>query len=109
MGTKGVFMGQTEMQADRKKVSGCMVKLEDELLRAISGGSDKIIVNCENLDYISSAGVRLFLEAYHAILRKDGQIILCSMQKHIREIFKKTGFEDLMPIVDNMDQALKTF
>ena len=84
-------------------------KLGDELFRAISGGSDKIIVNCENLDYISSAGVRLFLEAYHALLRKDGQIILCSMQQHIREIFKAAGIDDLVLILDNMNQAIEAF
>ena len=84
-------------------------ELEDELFRAISDGSNKIIVDFENLDYISSAGVRLFLQAYHALLSKDGQIILCSMQKHIREVFKRTKFDNYVPIIDNMDQALETF
>jgi anti-sigma B factor antagonist len=84
-------------------------KLEDDLFRAISGGSNKIIVDFENLDYISSAGVRLFLEAYHALLSKDGQIILCSMQQHIREIFQAAGVDDLVLIFDNMNQAIEAF
>jgi anti-sigma B factor antagonist len=84
-------------------------EIEDELSRAISGGSNKIIVNLENLEYMSSAGIRLFFEAYHTLLRKDGQLILCSMKKHIREIYKKTGIEDVVQILDNMDQALKAF
>ena len=84
-------------------------ELEDELFRAISGGSNKIIVNFENLDYISSAGIRVVFEAHHTLLREDGQIILCSMQKHIKEFFEKTKFDNYVPIIDNMDQALETF
>ena len=84
-------------------------ELEDELFRAISDGSNKIIVNFENLDYISSAGIRVVFKAHHTLLRKDGQIILCSMQKHIREVFEKTKFENIVPIIDNMNQALEIF
>ena len=84
-------------------------ELKDELFRAISDGSNKIIVDFENVDYISSAGLQVILEAYHRILREDGQFILCSMQKHIREVFKRTKFENIVPIIENMDQALETF
>ena len=84
-------------------------EFKDELFREISGVSNKIIINCENLDYMSSAGIRVIFEAHHALLREDGQIILCSMQKHIREVFKRTKFDNYVPIIDNMDQALETF
>jgi hypothetical protein len=36
MGTKGVFLGQTQLQADRKKVSGGMVELDGELFNRIN-------------------------------------------------------------------------
>jgi anti-anti-sigma factor len=84
-------------------------ELEDELIRAISSGSNKIIVDFENLEYFANAGLRVIFEAHHNLLKEDGQVILCSMQKHIREIFQITGFDDYVPILDNMDQALETF
>ena len=83
--------------------------LEDELFRAISAGSNKIIIDFENIDYISSAGLRAVFKANKAILREDGRILLCSMQKYIREIFKTTGIDNFVPILDTMDQALKAF
>jgi len=83
--------------------------LEDELFRAISAGSKKIIVDFENLDYISSAGLRVVFKANKALLREDGRVILCSMRKYIREIFKTTGIDDFVPILDTMDDALKVF
>ena len=84
-------------------------KLEDELFWAISDGSNKILVDFENLDYISSAGIRVVFEAHHTLLREDGHVILCSMQKYIREIFKTTGIDTFVPILDTMDQALEAF
>ena len=81
--------------------------LEDELFRAISDGSKKIIVDFENLNYISSAGLRVVFKANKALLREDGRVILCSMQKFIREIFKTTGIDTFVPIFDTLDQALK--
>ena len=83
--------------------------LEDELFRAISDGSNKIIVDFENLDYISSAGLGVVLKANKALLREDGRLILCSMQNYIREIFKTTGIDNFVLILDTMDQALKAF
>ena len=84
-------------------------EVEDELLRAISGGSNKIIVDFENLDYISSAGLRVVFRAHSTLLSEDGQVILCSMQKHIREIFKEIGLDRVLQILDNMNQALEIF
>jgi len=83
--------------------------LEDELFRAISDGSKKIIVDFENLDYISSAGLRVAFKASKALLREDGRLILCSMHKYIREIFKTTGIDNFVLILDTMGQALKEF
>ena len=82
---------------------------EDKLFQAISDGSKKIIVDFENLDYISSAGLRLVIKANKALLREDGRLILCTMQNYIREIFKTTGIDNFVLILDTMEQALKAF
>jgi anti-sigma B factor antagonist len=83
--------------------------LEEKVFQAISDGSKKIIVDFENLDYISSAGLRVVFKANKALLREDGRVILCSMRKYIREIFKTTGIDNFVPILDTMDQALEAF
>ena len=82
---------------------------EDKLFQAISDGSKKIIVDFENLDYISSAGLRLVIKANKALLREDGRLILCTMQNYIREIFITTRIDNFVLILDTMEQALKAF
>ena len=84
-------------------------ELEDKLSQAISGGSKKIIVDFENIDYTSSAGLRVVLKASRTLLHEDGRLILCAMHKYIREIFKTTGIDKFVQILDTMDQALSAF
>jgi anti-sigma B factor antagonist len=84
-------------------------ELEDKLFQAISEGSKKIIVDFENIDYTSSAGLRVVFKASKTLEREDGRLILCSMHKYIREIFKTTGIDKFVQILDTMGQALKEF
>ena len=82
---------------------------EQKLFQAISNGSKNIVVDFKDIDYISSAGLRVILKAFKALQREDGRIILCSMQKYVREIFKMIGIDSFVPTLDTMDDALKAF
>jgi anti-sigma B factor antagonist len=82
---------------------------EQKLFQAISEGAKNMVVDFKDIDYISSAGLRVILKAFKALQREDGRIILCSMQKFVREIFKMIGIDSFVPIVDTLDDALKVF
>ena len=84
-------------------------ELEDNLFQAISDGSKNIIVDFENIDYMSSAGLRVVFKSSKTLAREDGRLILCSVHKYIREIFKITGIDKFVLIVDTMEQALRAF
>ena len=82
---------------------------EKKLFQAISDGSKNMVVDFKDIDYISSAGLRVILKAFKALQREDGRIMLCSMQDYIRELFEITGIDAVVPIVANIDDALKAF
>jgi len=82
---------------------------EDKLIQAIDGGSKNMIIDFKNLDYISSAGLRVILKATKALKREDGKIMLCDMQDYVKEVFEISGFDSLMPIVGSMGDALDAF
>ena len=82
---------------------------EQKLFQAIADGSKNMVVDFKDLDYISSAGLRVILKAFKALQREDGRIILCSMQKYVREIFEMIGIDSFVPTLDTMDDALKAF
>ena len=82
---------------------------EKKIFDAISDGSKNMIVDFKDLDYISSAGLRVILKATKALNREDGKIMLCSMQDYVKEVFEIAGFDSFLPIVSTMDDALKGF
>jgi anti-sigma B factor antagonist len=82
---------------------------EKKIFDAISDGSKSMIVDFKDLDYISSAGLRVILKATKALNREEGKIMLCSMQDYVKEVFEIAGFDSFLPIVSSIDDALKEF
>jgi anti-sigma B factor antagonist len=81
---------------------------EEKIFGAISNGSVQMVIDFKNIDYISSAGLRVILKATKALHREKGQIMLCSMQDYVKEVFEIAGFDTFLPIVGSMDEALKS-
>ncbi|MFC1857678.1 STAS domain-containing protein [Thermodesulfobacteriota bacterium] len=80
---------------------------EKQVFDAIEDGSKQIVLDFENLDYISSAGLRVILKTSKNLKVSDGRIVICSMQDYVREVFEIAGFDALLPIVATRDDALK--
>jgi len=82
---------------------------EAKIIQAIEGGSHFFVIDFENLEYLSSAGLRVLLKATKALKGTNGGLVLCSMADYIREVFEISGFDTFLPIEDNRDKALKRF
>jgi anti-sigma B factor antagonist len=82
---------------------------EKRLLDSISDGVKNVIIDFKDLDYISSAGLRVILKATKTLKREEGKIMLCAMQDYVKEVFEIAGFDSFLPIVPTMDDALKAF
>ena len=81
-------------------------ELEKKLAGAMEGGARNMVLDFENLDYISSAGLRIILKTTKDLKRAEGALILCSMQDYVKEVFEIAGFDSFLPIVPTVDEAL---
>ena len=79
---------------------------EKKIFDAIEEGSNNMIVDFEELDYISSAGLRVVLKATKNLKRSEGRFVLCSMKDYVKEVFEISGFDTFLPIVSSMEEAL---
>ena len=61
-----------------------------------AGGT--IILDCTELSYISSSGLRIFLTLRKAAAEKGGKVIVRSISNEIRSVFMMTGFLNLFEI-----------
>lgn len=71
-------------------------QLETELRNSLDG-VEKLVLDFEKLDYISSAGLRVILSAQKA-MNKQGKMIICHVNADIMEVFEITGFSDILTI-----------
>ena len=58
---------------------------------------DALIIDMKELDYISSAGLRIILKL-HKKLARSGGLKLINLKEEVREVFDITGFTDFLCI-----------
>jgi anti-anti-sigma factor len=71
---------------------------EQHLMGCIDGGDRRVIVDFVELDYISSAGLRVLLMGAKRQKASGGRLLLCAMKDHIREVFDVSGFSSILEI-----------
>ncbi len=71
-------------------------KLEQEL-NACLPELTELVLDFAQLEYISSAGLRVLLAA-QKVMTKQGAMKLCHVNETIMEIFEVTGFADILTI-----------
>ena len=59
-----------------------------------SSGHD-IILDCSKLEYISSAGLRIFLSILQNAEEKGGHVYIKGINESVRSIFTITGFNNI--------------
>lgn len=70
-------------------------------LAPVRQNADKnIVLECGELEYISSSGLRIFLSILKDVKAKGGTLTLQHVNNEIRNIFTITGFHKLFTIKD---------
>ena len=70
--------------------------LEKELKGSLAG-VDELTMDFANLEYISSAGLRVLLSAHKIMSQKDGMKLI-NVNDLVMEVFEVTGFSDILDI-----------
>ena len=68
----------------------------------------RIVVDFSNVDYISSAGLRVMLTLAKRVRDARGGLALCSLGDTVRQVFELAGFLPLFSIEGSRDVAVRT-
>jgi len=71
-------------------------RLETELKQNISG-VEELVLDFAELEYLSSAGLRVLLAA-QKVMNRQGSMLVRNVNETIMEIFEVTGFADVLTI-----------
>ena len=89
--------------------SGTSQFLEDKFKELISASSVKVVVDLQEVDYISSAGWGIFVGEIKGIRQLNGDIKLSGMRPDVREVFDLLEFNTLLTPYNSKDEALAAF
>lgn len=69
--------------------------------------SQSFVLNLESLEYVSSAGLRTLLMFGKQVKADSGNLVLCSLNGIVKEVFELSGFQKLFVIKESLEEALK--
>ena len=81
-------------------------EFQDELEAAIEETDRVVVLDMEQLSYISSAGLRVILLTARTLRQQDAKFAVCSLADPIREIFEISGFDKIIAIHASQAEAV---
>jgi anti-sigma B factor antagonist len=82
---------------------------EDAIQQEVDANLCRIIVDCRNLDYISSAGLGVFMSFVEDVRERQGDIKICGLNSNVKEVFDILGFPQIFDVLENVQAARQRF
>ncbi len=80
--------------------------LETAFAELSKAGEKKILVDCRELEYISSAGLRVLLAAVKVQKKDLGIVALSALSANVKQVFEISGFTSIFPIYASKEDAI---
>ena len=110
MNVETSLSGTTAVAAVSGRVDSANAKDFDKALcDVIDQGVTGLVVDCDGLKYMSSAGLRVLLIAIRKTNAAGGGLALCRVPAHIREVLEVSGFVRLTKLFDTAEEAQASF
>ena len=89
--------------------SNTVPQLESALEELVENENNKIIIDCERLEFISSSGLGLLMVILDETQESEGDLKLIKMLPEIKQVFQLLGFADEFDILASVDEAIERF
>jgi anti-sigma B factor antagonist len=83
------------------------IELDLTIAKSVGDGFSKILVDCSALEYISSAGLGVFMSYIEEFQEKEIKMVLFGMKEKVANTFVILGLADLLHIRTSKDEAKK--
>jgi anti-anti-sigma factor len=104
--------GITFVKMKGSLASTTAAQAEAELKKILDGGAKKVVVNLAELDYIASAGLRVFLLTSKALGKPHGGLMISESKGMVREAIETGmgyGFAPLIRLFNTDEEAMAAF
>jgi anti-sigma B factor antagonist len=83
------------------------IELDLAIAKSVGEGFKRILVDCHALEYISSAGLGVFMSYIEEFRDKKIQMVLYGLKEKVINTFEILGLAELLHIRENKNEALK--
>ena len=80
--------------------------VESEINTLLDAGASKLLINFEQLSYISSSGLRVLLATAKRLKGSGGELKVCSLNEMATEVFEISGFSSILNVFSSEQEAL---
>lgn len=81
------------------------INLDHVIRKAIEDRYYQIMVDCQKLDYISSAGLGVFISYLADIQDNNGKLVFFNMKDNVKSVFSILGLQHVITIAGDFNQA----
>lgn len=74
--------------------------------KQLEGVTSNVVVNLQNVSFISSAGMALLLQQGKTLNKAGGKLVLAAATSRVIEVLTLAGFHELFDVYDTVDAAL---
>ena len=85
------------------------VAIEKTTVEHLNSKHNNFLLNLTDTSYINSAGLRMLLSVKKQIKAQDGKFAVCGLNTELLEIMKICGFDHVLEIAKNEEEALRQF
>ncbi|MFM8911801.1 MAG: STAS domain-containing protein [Flammeovirgaceae bacterium] len=83
------------------------IELDLAIAKSVGEGYRKILVDCSALEYISSAGLGVFMSYIEELRDKNVAFVLYALKEKVLNTFSILGLADLLKIANSKEEAMK--
>lgn len=70
----------------------------DELQQVLNIAGKMLVIDCSGMEYISSAGLRFFMQLKRESEAKGGSVRISNLNEDVADIFRMSGFQNIFQI-----------
>lgn len=97
------------LKADGRVDGTNATQFQDDLKQHIAAEDRAVILDFEELSYISSAGLRVILLVTKSLRDRNARFAVCNLSESIREVFSISGFDQIIPVHADQSAAIASF
>jgi anti-anti-sigma factor len=98
--------GVTVLQVTGRLDSATSPMLGERLTAVLEAAKARVLVDFSQLEYISSAGFRVLLQAAKRADQNTAKLVLCGVSGKVRQLFDLGGFLDLFSITGTREEGI---